>query len=321
VVAISSPRDTLFHTSVLLDEALHYLAVQPGGRYVDCTLGAGGHALAIMRETEQGGVLLGIDADPHAIEFARGTLEEYAESVQLVNDNFRNLKSVAEKLNFTPVHGVLFDLGISSMQLAEEGRGFSFQTEAPLDMRFSETQAVTAADILNDYREDDLANLIWEYGEERYSRRIARAIVRARPLQTTTQLANTIQRAVPDGRPRKGRIHPATRTFQALRIAVNDELAALTTALEQARDILGPGGRLVVIAFHSLEDRIVKQFFQREARDCICPPEQPVCTCNHRATLKTLTRRPVKPGDEEIERNPRSRSARLRAAERIGGAA
>jgi 16S rRNA (cytosine1402-N4)-methyltransferase len=321
VVAISSPRDTLFHTSVLLDEALHHLAVQPGGRYVDCTLGAGGHSLAIMRETEPGGLLLGIDADPHAIEFARGTLDEYPDSVHLVNANFRDLKAVAEKINFTPVHGVLFDLGLSSMQLSEEGRGFSFQTEAPLDMRFSETQTLTAADILNNYREDDLANLIWEYGEERFSRRIARAIVRARPLETTTQLANTVQRAVPDGRPRKGRIHPATRTFQALRIAVNDELATLTTALEQARDILGPGGRLVVIAFHSLEDRIVKQFFQRESRDCICPPEQPVCTCNHRASLKTLTRRPIKPSDEEIERNPRSRSARLRAAERIGGEA
>jgi 16S rRNA (cytosine1402-N4)-methyltransferase len=304
----------LLHVSVLLDEAIQYLAVQPGGRYVDCTLGAGGHARAIMHASAPGGLLLGIDADPHAIEFARDTLHEYADSVQLINANFRDLKMVAGRANFIPVHGVLFDLGISSMQLAQAERGFSFQTEAPLDMRFSDKQSVTAANIVNDFREEDLANLIWEFGEERFSRRIARAIVAARPLTTTTQLANIISRAQPD---RHSRIHPATRTFQALRIAVNDELSSLTSALEQARDILGGGGRLVVISFHSLEDRIVKQFMQRESRDCICPPEQPTCTCNHVATLRILTKRPVTPGPDELERNPRSRSARLRAAERI----
>jgi 16S rRNA (cytosine1402-N4)-methyltransferase len=318
VVAISSPRDTLFHTSVLLDEAIEYLAVQPGGRYIDCTLGAGGHSLAIMRESEPGGLLLGLDADPHAIEFARGSLEEYPDSVQLVNGNFRDLKVIARRLNFTPVHGVLFDLGISSMQLAEKGRGFSFQADAPLDMRFSDAQSLTASDIVNGYEEEDIANLIWEFGEERHSRRIARAIVRARPLMTTTQLADVIRKAAPDGR---SRIHPATRTFQALRIAVNDELASLTSALEQARDVLGTGGRLVAISFHSLEDRIVKQFLARESRDCICPPEQPACTCNHKATLKIITRRPITPGADEIKRNPRSRSAKLRAAERIAGGA
>ncbi len=314
MVAISSPRDTLFHTSVLLDEAIEFLAVQPGGRYIDCTLGAGGHALAIMRETEPGGLLLGIDADPHAIEFAKGSLEEYPDSVHLVNGNFRDLKAIARQQNFVPVHGVLFDLGISSMQLAEQGRGFSFQADAPLDMRFSDSQTLTAADIVNGYEEEDLANLIWEFGEERHSRRIARAIVRARPLTTTTQLAAVVQKAAPDGR---SRIHPATRTFQALRIAVNDELASLTSALEQARDVLGVGGRLVVISFHSLEDRIVKQFLAREAKDCICPPEQPTCTCGHKASLRILTKRPVAPGPEEVRRNPRSRSAKLRAAERL----
>lgn len=318
MVAISSPRDTLFHTSVLLDEAIEYLAVQPGGRYIDCTLGAGGHALAIMRETEPGGLLLGIDADPHAIEFARGSLEEYPDSVRLVNGNFRDLKTIARAQNFTPVHGVLFDLGISSMQLAEKDRGFSFQTDAPLDMRFSESQTLTAATILNDYEEDDIANLIWEFGEERHSRRIARAIVRARPLTTTTQLAEVIRKAAPDGR---SRIHPATRTFQALRIAVNDELASLTSSLEQARDVLGPSGRLVVISFHSLEDRIVKRFLTRESKDCICPPEQPTCTCGHKASLRILTKRPIAPGAEEVRRNPRSRSAKLRAAERLAGGA
>jgi len=318
VVAIS-PRDTLLHVSVLLDEALQYLAVQPGGRYVDCTLGAGGHSRAIMHASAPGGLLLGIDADPHAIEFARDTLSEYAESVRLVNANFRDLKTIAVNQNFVPVHGVLFDLGISSMQLAQAERGFSFQSEAPLDMRFSATQTVTAADIVNDYDENDLANVIWEYGEDRFSRRIARAIVQARPLSTTTQLANVVSRAQPGAM--HSRIHPATRTFQALRIAVNDELSSLTSALEQARDILGAGGRLVTISFHSLEDRIVKQFMQRESRDCTCPPEQPTCTCGHVATLRILTKRPVSPGAEEQARNPRSRSARLRAAERIGGGA
>ncbi|MEO6197464.1 MAG: 16S rRNA (cytosine(1402)-N(4))-methyltransferase RsmH [Dehalococcoidia bacterium] len=312
---MQSPRDTLFHTSVLLDEAIRYLAVQPGGRYVDCTVGAGGHARAILQESSPGGLVLGLDADPHAIAFARGSLEDYGDAVQLVNDNFRNLGTVAAEHNFTPVHGVLFDLGISSMQLAEDDRGFSFQQEAPLDMRFSDTQSVTAADIVNGYDQQALANLIWGYGEERFSRRIASAVVRVRPLNTTTELASLISRAIPHS-PRS-RIHPATRTFQALRIAVNDELTALSAGLEQARDILGAGGRIVVISFHSLEDRIVKQFFQRESRDCVCPPEQPTCTCEHRATLKVITKRPVSPSVSEAERNPRSRSAHLRAAERL----
>ena len=316
MVAILSPRDTLFHTSVLLDEAIENLAVQPGGRYIDGTVGAGGHSLAILRESEPGGLLLALDADPHAIEFARGSLSDYTDSVQFANTNFRELKRAANKYNFVPVHGVLLDLGLSSMQLAASGRGFSFQTEAPLDMRFSEKQTLTASDIVNTYAEADLANVIWELGEERLSRRIAKSIVRARPIRTTTELANVVAHAAPPGR---SRIHPATKTFQALRIAVNDELAALTTALEQARDVLGVGGRLVVISFHSLEDRIVKQFFQRESKDCICPPEQPACNCGHKATLRILTKRPVTPSTAEIERNPRSRSAKLRAAERLAG--
>lgn len=314
MVAILSPRDTLFHTSVLLDEALNFLAVQPGGRYVDCTVGAGGHSLAILRASEPGGLVLAIDADPHAVEFARGSLKQYEDSVRLVNANFRDLKAVARQYNFIPVHGVLFDLGISSLQLEEDGRGFSFLSEAPLDMRFSESQSLTAADIVNRFDETELANVLWDYGEERFSRRIAAAIVRARPVHTTTELAAIVSQAVP---PSRSRIHPATRTFQALRIAVNDELGSLSAALEQARDILGPGGRLVVISFHSLEDRIVKQFFQRESRDCICPPGQPTCTCGHRATLRLINKKPVTPGPEELQRNARSRSAKLRAAERL----
>jgi 16S rRNA (cytosine1402-N4)-methyltransferase len=230
-----------------------------------------------------------------------------------VQANFRDVKKVCTENDFVPVHGVIFDLGISSMQLAGE-RGFSFQKEAPLDMRFDTNQALTAADIVNAYDEQDLADVIWRYGEEPASRRIARAIVRARPIDSTTRLASVVASAT--GRPR-GRTHPATRTFQALRIAVNDELGSVEYALGQARDILGRGGRMVVISFHSLEDRIVKRFFQREARDCICPPEQPACVCGHRATLKLITRRSVTPTAEEIAANPRSRSARLRAAEKL----
>ncbi|MEX0682374.1 MAG: 16S rRNA (cytosine(1402)-N(4))-methyltransferase RsmH [Dehalococcoidia bacterium] len=315
VVAISPPNGILVHTPVLKDEVVRFLAVQPGGRYIDCTLGAGGHAGAILEASAPGGMVLGIDADPHAISLARERLAEFGDSAHLVNGNFRDVEAIARKLTFVPVHGVLFDLGLSSMQLAEEGRGFSFQTEAPLDMRFGPEQRLTAADIVNDYEEAEIANLIWELGEERFSRRIAGAIIRARPLTTTTELAAVVARAIPGGRTR---IHPATRTFQALRIAVNDELQALETALDQAHHILGPGGRMVVISFHSLEDRIVKQFLQRESRNCVCPPETPACVCGHKATLRVLTKRPVTAADEELSANPRSRSAKLRAAERIG---
>lgn len=310
---ILSPRDLLTHAPVLLHEAVEHLAVQPGGRYVDCTTGAGGHARAILEAAAPGGLLLGLDADPVAISVARENLAPFGDSVQLVEANFRDLRRFCRSHNFVPVHGVLFDLGISSIQLADE-RGFSFQMEAPLDMRFNPKQALTADDIVNHYTEQDLADVIWRFGEEPASRRIARAIVRARPLRTTVELAGVIARA---GGGRRRRIHPATRTFQALRIAVNDELGALRDALSQAVDVLGRGGRLVAISFHSLEDRIVKQFFQQESRDCICPPEQPACTCGHRASLRIITKRPVMPSAEEIAANPRSRSARLRAAEKL----
>jgi 16S rRNA (cytosine1402-N4)-methyltransferase len=308
-----SPNEVLVHAPVLLEETVHHLAVQAGGRYVDCTTGAGGHAAAILDSASPGGVLLGLDADPEALAIAAMNLERFGDSVRLVQANFRDLRKVCSQYNFVPVHGVLLDLGLSSMQLAGD-RGFSFQTESPLDMRFDPGQVLTAAEIINGYDERDLADVIWRYGEEPASRRIARAIVRARPVHTTTALAAIVAGVA--GHPR-GRIHPATRTFQALRIAVNDELGALEDALGQARDILGRGGRLVVISFHSLEDRIVKQFFQRESRDCICPPEQPTCTCGHRATLKLITKRSITPAAAEVAANPRSRSARLRAAEKL----
>jgi 16S rRNA (cytosine1402-N4)-methyltransferase len=314
VVANLSPRETLTHAPVLREEAVQYLAVRPGGRYLDCTAGAGGHAEAIMEASSPGGLLLGLDADPHALEIAGETLERFGDNVKLAEANFRELFAVCKENNFVPVHGVLFDLGLSSMQLADEARGFGFQVEAPLDMRFGPDQQMRAADIVNEYEEAELANVIWRFGEEAASRRIARAIVKARPVGTTTELASIVSRAVGG---RHGRIHPATRTFQALRMAVNDELAALEEALAQAVQVLGDGGRLVVISFHSLEDRIVKQFIARESRDCMCPPEAPACTCGHKASLKAVTRKVVSPGPDEIAANPRSRSARLRAAEKL----
>lgn len=314
MVAILSPNLVRSHAPVLTEEVIQNLAVQPGGRYVDCTVGAGGHAKAILEASAPGGVLLGLDADPDAIKTAATTLEKYAGSVRLVRSNFREVGDVCRQYKFEPVHGILFDLGISSLQLASE-RGFSFQVEAPLDMRMNPEQEVSAADIVNEYDETELADVIWRYGEERASRRIARAIVKARPVETTTRLASIVASAAGGGRRKK--IHPATKTFQALRIAVNDELTAISEALEQAVKLLGAGGRVAVISFHSLEDRIVKQYFQRESRDCICPPETPACVCDHVARLKLITRRAVKPSDEEIEANPRSRSARLRVAERL----
>ncbi len=298
----------------MVAEVLRSLSVQPGGRFVDCTVGGGGHSLAILEAAAPGGLLLGIDADAEALEIARARLKPHIDSVLLSQANFRDLAAVCRKANFIPVHGVLFDLGVSSYQLSAEGRGFSFQAEAPLDMRFGESQTVTAHEIVNTYSERDLADLIWRYGEEPASRRIARAIVRARPLATTSELAAVIPKAAAGAR---RRIHPATRTFQALRIAVNDELNALTSALGQAVDVLGRGGRLVVIAFHSLEDRIVKQFMRRESRDCICPPEAPACTCGHRARLRLVTKGAARPSQEEVAVNRRSRSARLRAAEKL----
>jgi len=307
-------KSTTSHVPVLLQEAIKALAVQPGGRYIDCTLGGGGHALAILEHSSPGGQLLGIDADPEAIKAAGARLEDYTSSILLVNENFANLQANCIKYDFFPVHGILFDLGLSSLQLNGNGRGFSFQHDAPLDMRISPGQEVTAADIINTSSEAELAHLIRTYGEEGYSHQIVRRIMSERPIRTTLHLTRTIERAI--GR-RRSRIHPATKTFQALRIAVNHELEHLETALRQAIELLGCGGRLVVISYHSLEDRIVKQFMQREARDCICPPSIPVCVCSHRARLRLINKRVITPSPSEIQLNPRSRSARLRAAEHI----
>jgi len=302
------------HIPVLLQETIEALAVQPGGRFIDCTLGAGGHAAAILDRSSPGGQLLGIEAEPEVIEIARTRLETYSSSILLVNENFVDLEAISIKYDFLPVHGILFDLGLSSLQLNSHGRGFSFQHDAPLDMRLNPSQEVTAADIINTSSETELARLIKTYGEESYSHQIARRIVQERPINTTLQLAQTIEQAIGG---RRGRLHPATKTFQALRIAVNHELEHLEAALKQAINLLGFEGRLVVISYHSLEDRIVKQLMQRESKDCICPPGVPTCVCGHKASLKLINKRVITPSQAEVQLNPRSRSAKLRAAERI----
>jgi 16S rRNA (cytosine1402-N4)-methyltransferase len=284
--------------------------------YVDGTVGAGGHAWGILQLSSPDGQLIGLDLDPKALELAADRLTEYGNRVHLVQASYASLRKELLTQGWTHVDGILLDLGLSSMQLDTPERGFSFQVEAPLDMRFDPRGSTTAADLVNQLDETELANLLYRYGEERNGRQVARAIVKARPITTTVQLANVVSRATSGG---KSGIHPATRTFQALRIAVNGELETLEVVLPQTLEALKPGGRLAIISFHSLEDRIVKQFMRRESRDCICPPRQPVCTCGHKATLRELFHKPVRPQEDEIRANPRSRSARLRAAERIEG--
>lgn len=306
---------TTTHIPVLLKETVDALAIQPGGRYIDCTAGGGGHAEAILEHSAPGGQLLGIDADPEAIDTARARLSRFGSSALIVNDNFANLEAICLKNDFEPVNGILFDLGLSSLQLSETGHGFSFKHGAPLDMRFGPGQKISAADIVNKYSEAELARIIFEFGEETHSRQIAHLIVRARPIRTTDELANLIERSMPG----RGRIHPATKTFQALRIAVNQELEHLESALGQALNLLGHEGRLVVISYHSLEDRIVKNFMRREASACICPPGLPQCVCHHQPRLKLVNKQVIVPSLAEEKANPRSRSAKLRVAERIIG--
>ena len=307
------------HVPVMVRQVVAGLNVRPGGRYVDGTVGGGGHAFAVMEAATPGGSLLGIDRDPKALEAAKRRLDRFGADVRLMTGNFAEIAEICGEAGFAPVHGVLLDLGLSSLQLEEAERGFSFQREGPLDMRFSPEQELTAEKIVNEYAKDALADVLWSYGEESQSRRIARRIVERRPLHTTTELAKAVEEAV-GGRARR-QSHPATRTFQALRIAVNQELLSLETALPYACGLLGDLGRLVVLSYHSLEDRIVKEFIRRESRDCVCPPRQPACTCSHKALLRPVSRGVVRPSDEEVAANPRSRSARLRVAERLPASA
>jgi 16S rRNA (cytosine1402-N4)-methyltransferase len=295
------------------------------GRYVDGTVGAGGHAAGILEASAPTGELLGLDLDPQALSIARERLAPFGKRAHLVQASYTAMKAEAAKLGWEAVDGILLDFGVSSMQLDTPERGFSFLSDGPLDMRFSPDTALSAADMVNSLPESELADIIFRYGEERFSRRIARSIVANRPISTTKQLADLILKSIG----RKERIHPATRTFQALRIAVNAELEAVETVLPLAVSLLRspdpksgrPGGRLAVISFHSLEDRIVKEYFRRESRDCICPPEQPICTCGHTAIIKEITRKPIMADEEEIKANSRARSAKLRIAEKLPSAA
>ncbi|MBK6768441.1 MAG: 16S rRNA (cytosine(1402)-N(4))-methyltransferase RsmH [Ardenticatenales bacterium] len=307
---------TTRHAPVLLAEILELLAPAPGGHWLDGTLGGGGHAEALLMRTAPDGRLLGIDRDPLALARAAERLAAYGDRLVLAEGNIADLDAVADANAWPPCNGILFDLGISSDQLDDPARGLSFQSDGPLDMRLGPDADMTAADWVNDAAEADLADVIWRYGEERASRRIARAIVAARPLRSTRALADVVARVV---RPERGRrpVHPATRTFQALRIAVNDELSAVERAVPQAFGRLATGGRLAVISFHSLEDRIIKRAFKAAATGCTCPPEMPLCVCGGRPTVRLVTRHPVTPTEDECRANPRARSAKLRVAERL----
>jgi 16S rRNA (cytosine1402-N4)-methyltransferase len=309
------------HLPVLAEEVIETLAPQPGSLQIDATVGGGGHTERILEATSPDGRVLGLDADAAAIDRVRERLVRFGDRLVLRQANFRRLGEVAPAAGFTAVDGCLMDLGLSSFQLADADRGFGFRTGGPLDMRFDPTIGVPAAELLRSLDERELAELFRRYGEEPHAKRIARAIVRDRrtaPVATATELADLVERTVPApaGPPR--RTHPATRVFQALRIAVNDELEALREALASALDLLRPGGRLVVLSYHSLEDRIVKRFLATERHGCTCPPELPVCVCGRAPRVRLVTRPSLTPTAAEVAANPRSRSARLRAAERLG---
>ena len=310
------------HQPVLYQEIIHALQPQTGGRYVDGTLGAGGHARGILEASAPDGRLLGLDVDPQALAIARKNLAPYEHRIHLAQASYTTLFEQLKSLGWNAVDGIVLDLGASSMQFDTAERGFSFMQDAPLDMRFGPHALQTAAEIVNKYTERELADLIYEYGEERDSRKIARAIVNNRPLHTTRELVAAIEAVSPRSfdRLRTGRgnrVHPATRTFQALRIAVNDELSSIRSVLPQAVAGLRSCGRLAVISFHSLEDRIVKEFFREQSKDLVNPPYERIYEEERKATLKEVTRKPITPSEEETENNPRARSAKLRIAEKI----
>lgn len=310
----------MVHQTVLLYEAVESLKPRDGGVYVDCTLGGGGHTQLILENSSPSGKVIGIDQDSSTLQQTAAKLERYRTEGRLLlaHANFERLAAIVAGFGFQQVDGVLFDLGFSSFQVDDPERGFSFRHDAPLDMRMDESQPTTAADLVNTLPETELYQILRDYGEERWAGRIARKICEQRevlPILTTGDLVEIIMSAYPvknqDG------THPARRTFQALRIAVNRELERLSEALKQAVDILAPGGRVAVISFHSLEDRIVKNYFKREASACICPPELPVCQCDHQVRLKIVTKKPIIPSHAEVAVNPRARSAKLRVAERV----
>ena len=306
------------HQSVLLHECVRYLDIDPAGTYVDGTLGMGGHSEAVLRQLPQGR-LIGIDRDERALEYAGARLAPFGDRVTLVKGNFGDLGAILDDLGIEKVNGMLFDLGVSSPQLDDAGRGFSYMQDAPLDMRMDEKAPLTARDVLNGWSEAELRSIFWRYGEERYAGRIAEAVAAAReqaPIETTAQFVDIIKKTMPAAALREKQ-HPAKRCFQAVRIAVNDELGELERMLDTAPDRLKKGGRLLVISFHSLEDRMVKEAIRKRENGCTCPPDFPVCTCGFVKTLKSVTRKPVSPDPEELAANPRARSARLRIAERV----
>ena len=304
------------HIPVLADDVIELLApVADDGWIVDATLGRGGHARRLL-DAAPAARLLGIDHDPDALEKSRTDLGTYGERVRFARGDFKELAALLERLGIEEVRGVLLDLGVSSPQLDEAHRGFSYRVEGPLDMRMDPGQRVSAADVVNGYAMPDLERTIRSYGEERFARRVARAIVAHRPIETTTELAEIVKEAVPAATRRTGP-HPARRTFQALRMEVNGELDALRSVLPDAIDVLQPGGRCAVISYHSLEDRIVKRHFRDEADGCTCPPDFPVCRCEAQIRVRVLTRRPIRPGESELQANPRARAAKLRAVERL----
>ena len=306
------------HESVLLQECVRYLDIDPAGIYVDGTLGMGGHAEAVAQKLTSG-LLIGIDRDDRALASSRERLAGFGNKVHLVKGSFGDLAQILDSLGVSQVNGMLFDLGVSSPQLDDKSRGFSYMQDAPLDMRMDETAPLTARDVLNTYSEAELRSIFWRYGEERYAGRIAEAVVAARqttPLETTGQFVEIIRSTMPAAALREKQ-HPAKRCFQAVRIEVNDELGQLERMLDQAPDRLAVGGRLCVISFHSLEDRLVKEAIRKRENGCTCPPDFPVCTCGFVKTLRSVTRKPVIPGGEELARNPRARSARLRIAEKV----
>jgi 16S rRNA (cytosine1402-N4)-methyltransferase len=307
------------HVTVLREEAVDGLNIRPDGVYVDCTLGGAGHSSLIASRLGAGGRLIAIDQDDWALDNARERLAPYIDKVTLVKSNFRRIRDVVNDLGLDGVDGVLFDLGVSSPQLDEGERGFSYNADAPLDMRMDQDAPLSAYDVVNEWDEEELARIIWEYGEEKFSRRIARQIVQRRkhaPVRTTGELVELIKEAIPAAARRSGP-HPAKRTFQAIRIAVNDELDAFREAVVDAIGLLRPQGRVSVITFHSLEDRICKQVFQDFAKGCTCPPSFPVCTCGNQASVKIITRKPILPSEAELAANPRARSAKLRVAEKL----